>query len=623
MAFKEPGKDGHTPVITIGENGNWFIDGVDTTKPAQGIQGNPGENAPHYGEKHTVTFNLDGGELPEGYESEIVVTWGDTLDLPVPHKYGYNFIGWFTGETVNDSQFCNKDAVFRDLTLYAKYEIGTFTITLNLDGGTYDGPLSFEFQYLSDYSLPTNISKDGFIFLGWLLGEETFPNYGVFEYENITLNAMYEELLNYTIFLDLNGGTYDGPTEIVVEELSQYTLPKTGVKNGSKVFMGWYNGDEKWAYTGTYFLNENISLTANWYNINYNYLISLNYNGGTCTESIVSNIDTSQIFSGYALPVPTKPNYTFIGYTCEHQFVTNEFGELQDAALDVLSHETSGGFGTSYVVNDLKAMYVGNDSSYVGDYIYFGKYPQSEVKNRYLMYKLENATDVDNDGYIEYKDNEYLKISGKSNNGYDKDTIYYFEVEPILWQIKSDGKLVSEFILDNICYYVNSEERNYKGDTIYANNYEYSTIRAFLNGYNGSEYQVDDYQNKGFYNIAFNDIEKEQILTTLVLNTVASAGNYSGLSKFVCENTNDKVFLLSVSETKANSYGHEQICKNKKGTDYAKYQGLEVLEDSYSDWWLRSPASNGYLSQICNGSNSNDTVSNGNGVVPIIKIQLP
>ena len=36
------GQPGHTPVITIGENGNWFIDGVDTGKPSQGVQGETG-----------------------------------------------------------------------------------------------------------------------------------------------------------------------------------------------------------------------------------------------------------------------------------------------------------------------------------------------------------------------------------------------------------------------------------------------------------------------------------------------------------------------------------------------------------------------------------------------------
>ena len=35
------GSDGHTPVITIGENGNWFIDNVDTNKPSN-IKGDAG-----------------------------------------------------------------------------------------------------------------------------------------------------------------------------------------------------------------------------------------------------------------------------------------------------------------------------------------------------------------------------------------------------------------------------------------------------------------------------------------------------------------------------------------------------------------------------------------------------
>ena len=40
----QPGADGHTPVITIGSNGNWFIDGVDSESPARGPQGEPGQD---------------------------------------------------------------------------------------------------------------------------------------------------------------------------------------------------------------------------------------------------------------------------------------------------------------------------------------------------------------------------------------------------------------------------------------------------------------------------------------------------------------------------------------------------------------------------------------------------
>ena len=40
----EKGADGHTPVITIGENGNWFVDGTDTGIKAQGPKGEDGRS---------------------------------------------------------------------------------------------------------------------------------------------------------------------------------------------------------------------------------------------------------------------------------------------------------------------------------------------------------------------------------------------------------------------------------------------------------------------------------------------------------------------------------------------------------------------------------------------------
>ena len=40
----EPGEDGRTPIITIGENGNWVIDGVDTGIKAKGEDGADGQD---------------------------------------------------------------------------------------------------------------------------------------------------------------------------------------------------------------------------------------------------------------------------------------------------------------------------------------------------------------------------------------------------------------------------------------------------------------------------------------------------------------------------------------------------------------------------------------------------
>jgi len=168
----ENGKDGVSPTITIGENGNWYINGVDSGVSAYGEKGSDGkdgtngengkdgrsvtsigktstngnidtytityndgttstftvtngvdgENAPHYGEEFTVTFDANEGTLPDGYESSVIVEWGDTLDLPTPTYVGYTFLGWYTGTSANDSKFSNKDAVFSNLDLIAIYD---------------------------------------------------------------------------------------------------------------------------------------------------------------------------------------------------------------------------------------------------------------------------------------------------------------------------------------------------------------------------------------------------------------------------------------------------------------------------------------------------------------------
>ena len=79
------GEDGHTPVITIGENGNWYIDGVDTgvsangPKGEQGIQGEKGEQGIQ-GEKGEQgqpgkdgVDGQDGQDGKDGHSPEITI----------------------------------------------------------------------------------------------------------------------------------------------------------------------------------------------------------------------------------------------------------------------------------------------------------------------------------------------------------------------------------------------------------------------------------------------------------------------------------------------------------------------------------------------------------------------
>ncbi|MDD4388822.1 MAG: InlB B-repeat-containing protein, partial [Bacilli bacterium] len=109
------GADGAAATIGISEDGYWVINGEKTIYKVVPEMVEP--------PLCTVSFDLAGGEMPEGFDSEIEVAKGDSIVLPIPAKDGYLFAGWFTGDTVNDGQFLNFHTVTKNITLYAHWEL--------------------------------------------------------------------------------------------------------------------------------------------------------------------------------------------------------------------------------------------------------------------------------------------------------------------------------------------------------------------------------------------------------------------------------------------------------------------------------------------------------------------
>lgn len=276
----------------------------------------------------------------------------------------------------------------------------------------------------------------------------------------------------------------------------------------------------------------------------------------------------------------------------------------------------------------------------------FGRYPQKRITDTAVISRLSKATDSDNDGYIEYGVKEYLRILGSEgkktwNNSageflpvYDASTEYYFEVEPLTWKYY-DGMLICNKIIDSEVFYAGGSSRSDGEDTIYGNNYMYSTVRAFLNGYDGTDYNVDDFTGKGFIDMAFTAEEQEKILTTTVDNSPASTGNSTNI--YACADTEDKIFLLSYADTLNADYGFSTTWDNsttrtKYATSYAFFKGVTtVTNESPGEWLLRSPFYDGsrsvggvdsYGGTAPNGELAYDASGNGGGIVPALRITL-
>lgn len=274
------------------------------------------------------------------------------------------------------------------------------------------------------------------------------------------------------------------------------------------------------------------------------------------------------------------------------------------------------------------------------DKIYFGEYPQTKETNNGITATLAqmsgdrpakgNAgkwTDYGKaDKFMWYLDIEYSNakyrgvfLINSETNGDSVTTLYWFKWEPIEWRVleKVNGEafLMSNIILDSQQYYhAENGTRVIDRKTVYPNNYQYSDIRTWL--------------NDKFYNWAFGKPEQSIIKTTFVDNSASTTVDNSNMC--VCENTNDKVFLLSYKDAINTKYGFSSSSESDSSrslcsTDYAQSQG-----GYYTCWWLRSPYSY-YSSNLCTNcvddggdiyESTNGYVYTYYGVVPAIKMAL-
>lgn len=276
-----------------------------------------------------------------------------------------------------------------------------------------------------------------------------------------------------------------------------------------------------------------------------------------------------------------------------------------------------------------------NPENFTKEHIEFGSYPKTLVEDEIMYLTLNeqikgkpskdnfngwksynyyyNGKKSDNVFYIDiiYDNNKYRgllflefrpfmtigKKSYLSKLNCEKNKIYWFKYEKLSWDVLTYKNNRSLLVCKDV---IDSQPINFSVDDINgipANNYANSMIRKWL--------------NNEFYNIAFNDLEKNKIKDSTFLICNDST----------CE-IKDYVFLLSTYQIK--KYYTQVSERNKTATDYAKYQGVYITK--HADWFLRTPSSTSdtdtYFIDGYSGEIEEDLViyTNG-GIVPALVIK--
>lgn len=194
-----------------------------------------------------------------------------------------------------------------------------------------------------------------------------------------------------------------------------------------------------------------------------------------------------------------------------------------------------------------------------------------------------------------------LVVGGSADNigGKQADNIYfgtYFQSngstkEPVKWRVLSNGNqqlfLLSDQNLDVFQYH--TEQENVTWET--------STIRSWLNGYDASANtggsNGTDYTGDNFLDAAFSAKEQAAIAETAVVNDDNKDDIY-GTNGDGGNNTNDRIFLLSIAEAENRSYfpkgSNSRFSANTVYVaDGGKLKCYMNEAGELDGWWLRSP----------------------------------
>ncbi len=274
---------------------------------------------------YKLTYNANGavGNVPASIEVEeggtIIVSSYGSLSMR-----GYDFVEWNTkkdgsGKAYRESQFLKVD---RDITLYAQWSLHVYSISYDLDGGSYPEDRSNP----NDYTIETetftlnNPERVGYEFLGWMTSGNEKPNKNVSIPKGTTgelsFTAEWRPLNSYSISYDVNGG--EGSIEIArkSEGESVEITSDSGISRKGYEFVCWNtepDGTGKDYNPGySYEEDADLQLYAKWSIVKYS--IEYNLNDGKLTAGKSNPDEYTVETADIILENPTKYGYEFIGW---------------------------------------------------------------------------------------------------------------------------------------------------------------------------------------------------------------------------------------------------------------------------------------------------------------------
>lgn len=263
----------------------------------------------------------------------VIVEKGDLMPtLPTPSKEGYEFKGWYYSLEFSDQTQVKPgvDVVNNDVVLYPMFNILSYNVSFNLNGGKGEQINSFIKNYNQEFVFPTkesaNINNDGLDLKGWCENSsgvgDVFAPGTTFNVpsKNITFYAIWNYPTTIINYITGDGGNYIAPQQARTGELVPVNVIISSVEKTGYKFSGWCFDEgctQLVDFTKYILTGDSVNFYAKWEPVEYKATF---YVDGS--EYVVSSAISKIYYDSYVIkPVdPQKANAVFEGWYLDEQF---------------------------------------------------------------------------------------------------------------------------------------------------------------------------------------------------------------------------------------------------------------------------------------------------------------
>ncbi len=299
---------------------------------------------------YKLQINPNGGTWKEfSSTQEYLMKNGETKDIEKPQRVGYTFTGWSLkgiSSTMEDSLFTMG---MSDVVLEANWILNKYTLTIDADGGNYEGNTIHELDYNSNLTV-LNPIKEGYTFTGWTIDGGTLngTTYTMSEAKDSKLTAKWQ-VNNYKYIIYHNQMNVDGRGYTLVSaDTDEKEAPfNTTVRPSVKTYTGFTSPDIQ---SLTIKAETAYPPVANRINYNYDrnlYNLTVNLNGGNATG--IPN--TMYYDATITLPIPAKKGYNFTNWTATGGTLDDNDFTISDSDVSLTANYTAQTFSVTFNAN--------------------------------------------------------------------------------------------------------------------------------------------------------------------------------------------------------------------------------------------------------------------------------